>query len=244
MMNELEERLKTYAPSDSVKELIRATRLLLLVGPSGAGKDSIKQKLLQKKDYYHLVSHTTRAPRANNGLMERPGVDYHFINQAEALEMVKRQEFVEAKFFSGNVYGTSVAGIQHAHDQQLIAVTDMEVQGVAEYHRIDPNLRAIFVLPPTFEIWQQRLLDRYQLKLFSANLQVRLQTAVHELQQLLTTDYYLPLVNDDLDLAVERVDRLAHGEHYDKALAAEARQVAARLLQAIETQIKTWDKAS
>jgi len=75
--------------------------------------------------------------------------------------MLREGAFIEAKTYSGNLYGTSVTEIVHANQEGKIAITDMEVQGVAEYKAIAPKVIAEFILPPNFEEWQRRLHSRY-----------------------------------------------------------------------------------
>jgi guanylate kinase len=211
-INKLQHKLGAYQPSPETIELIRKTLIVLLVGVSGAGKDSIKQKLLATGEYHHIVSHTTRAPRENKGVMEQDGREYHFISLAEAEKMLDDRTFVEAKMYSGNIYGTSVAEIQKAHDDGKIALTDIEVQGVTEYKSIAPNVQAIFVLPPSYEVWQQRLKSRYKESDISpTDIMRRMQTADAELREALQKDYFRFVVNDDLDTAVTAVDAIAHG---------------------------------
>lgn len=225
----LQQKLAGYKPSDETVELIRETPILLLVGVSGAGKDSIKQRLLKTGDYHHIVSHTTRRPRENKGVVERGGVDYHFIDLAKAERMLDAGEFVEAKMYSGNIYGTSVAEIQQARDDGKIAVTDIEVQGVAEYKAISASVHAVFVLPPSYEVWQQRLQSRYEGKVDAADMEKRLRTAKAELAEALSKDYYQFVINDDLETAVTVVDGIAHDTAPGQK-AAKARQLAEDLM--------------
>ncbi|HEY5152503.1 MAG TPA: hypothetical protein VII55_00865, partial [Candidatus Saccharimonadales bacterium] len=135
----LARKLSAYRPAQSTAELIKKTPILLLVGPTGAGKDSLKDKLLATGDYHHIISHTTRPPRINHGVIEQDGREYHFIDAHKAKKMLDDQALIEAKIYSGNLYGTSVAEIQAAKDEGKIAMTDIEVQGVAEYKTLDPN---------------------------------------------------------------------------------------------------------
>src|SRR4051794_26351493 len=109
--NTIIQKITGYKPSVETLAIVRSTTILLLVGPSGAGKDSLKQRLLSGGRYHHIVSHTTRAPRMNKGVLEENGREYHFITMQEAERMIDEHAFVEAKMYSGNVYGTSVAEI-------------------------------------------------------------------------------------------------------------------------------------
>lgn len=227
----LAQKLASYTPGPAAQKLIQVTPILLLVGPTGAGKDSLKDKLLATGRYHHIVSHTTRLPRINHGIIEENGRDYHFIDRAEAEEMLDEQAFIEAKMYSDNLYGTSIAEIKAAHDEGKIAMTDIEVQGVAEYKALDPHVMAVFLLPPDFQTWQQRLQRRYGDVVDAADARRRMQTALDELDQLLTTDYYIAVINDDLDTAFDQIQTItASAEHTspDEPVArATARQLAA-----------------
>ncbi len=214
METHLQQLVDTYEIPPSAVELVKTTPIVLLVGVSGAGKDSIKHRLLATGNYHHIVSHTTRVPRENSGVLEHDGVEYHFVTREQAADMLQRGEFVEAKKYGENMYGTSVAEIQKAHDDGKIAITDLEVQGVAEYKAISSNVIAVFVLPPSYAEWQRRLHDRYGAAgVDPADIQRRMHTAIGELQEALARPYYHFVVNENLDEAVEATDKIAH--HHD-----------------------------
>jgi len=229
MSDTITTKLAAYKPTPEITQLIKDTSILLLVGPTGAGKDALKEKLLQTGHYHHIVSHTTRPPRINHGVREQDGRDYHFIDLATAEQMIDRHEFIEAKIYSGNVYGTSVAEIQAAHDDGKVAMTDLEVQGVAEYKALDPDVMAIFLLPPDFQTWQDRLRRRYGDVVDADDYRLRLQTALTELEQLLTTEYYMPVVNEELDSTFANVESIVATKQCPEAQQAQARAVATKL---------------
>jgi guanylate kinase len=231
-------KLKTYHPSSSTIALIKETPILLLVGPTGAGKDSLKDKLLETGEFHHIVSHTTRPPRINHGILEEDGREYHFIDLPTAEKMIDEQAFVEAKTYSGNVYGTSAAEIQIAQDQKKIALTDIEVQGVAEYKSFDEGVMAAFLLPPDFKTWQARLQRRYGDVVDAADNRLRIQTALDELEQLLSTDYYEAFVNDDLQATFDNVLKYAKTQDYDKQKEKHAKQVAQQLADDIKKYLQ------
>lgn len=215
MEAQLKELIDSYRISPEATKLIRTTSITLLVGVSGAGKDTIKHHLLETGRYHHIVSHTTRAPRENGGVLEREGVEYHFVSQEQMALMLRNGEFIEAKIYSGNVYGTSVAEIQRAHDEGKIAVTDIEVQGVAEYKAISQGVIAEFILPPNYKEWQRRLKARYGDKGSDpSDITRRMQTAIAELQEALAQPYYHFIVNENVAEAVEAADSIAH--HHDE----------------------------
>ncbi|HVS58799.1 MAG TPA: hypothetical protein VHD60_03625 [Candidatus Saccharimonadales bacterium] len=231
------QKLAAYKPSIETIALIRETPILLLVGVSGAGKDSLKHKLLDTGRYHHIVSHTTRAPRMNGEVLEQDGREYHFISLAEASIMLDQYAFVEAKMYSGNIYGTSVAEIQEAHDTNKIAVTDVEVQGVAEYKGLAPDVKAIFVLPPSYDVWQDRLLSRYGDTIDDTDYAKRMATARVELEKALTSNYFFYLINDQLDEAVGAVEAFMRDNTIDPDAQKRARQVAEELLERLKLQM-------
>ncbi|HYH36297.1 MAG TPA: hypothetical protein VD706_02240, partial [Candidatus Saccharimonadales bacterium] len=221
----------------STQQLIKETPILLLVGPTGAGKDSLKDKLLETGEYHHIISHTTRLPRINHGVIEQDGREYHFIDKATAEKMLDDRGFIEAKIYSGNLYGTSVAEIQAAHDEDKIAMTDIEVQGVAEYKALDPGVMAVFLLPPDFKTWQERLRRRYGDVVDAADSRLRMETALQELRQLLDTDYYVAVINDDLETAFNQIKTITGSRNHTTPDEPLARSVAERLAEDIQAHL-------
>lgn len=238
MENQLREAIKNYQPSAETVALVRRVPLVLFVGISGAGKDTVKQRLLATGNYFNYVSHTTRSPRENHGKLEVNGKDYFFSSQNEALSMLQNGEFIEAKEYSGNVYGTSRVGLLEAEKATKIAINDVEVQGVDEYKQISPDVIAVFLLPPSYEEWERRLSGRYAASdSKNDNIRLRVETAVKELKHALDAGYYHFVVNDDLDTAVEACDQIAHSHNEFHHKDEQVRQLAEKLLYDIESRL-------
>jgi guanylate kinase len=237
MDDALAAKLAGYEPTDQTKQLIRETPILLLVGPTGAGKDSVKDKLLESGKFHHIISHTTRPPRINHGILEQDGVDYHFITKQQAAQLLDDHTMIEAKMYSGNIYGTSAAEIQAAKDETKIAMTDLEVQGVAEYKALDPGVMAVFLLPPDFQTWQARLQRRYGDVVDAADYRLRLETALKELEELLNTDYYVAVINDQLDATVQHIETVVNSQDHSTPDEPAARAVAEQLAQDIQAYL-------
>lgn len=215
MESHLKQQIDNYKTPAEAIEVVRETPLELLVGISGAGKDTIKQELLKTGAYHHIISHASRAPRENNGVLEQDGIDYHFVSQQEFSEMLDRGEFIEAKMYSGNLYGTSIAEIKKARDMGKIAITDLDIQGVAEYKTISENVIAVFIMPPSYDEWRSRLMSRYgEAGADPDDIAKRTHRAIAELREALDKPYYHFVVNEDLDSAVKSVDSIAH--HHDQ----------------------------
>lgn len=226
------EKIAAYRPSESTIALLRSTPITLIVGVSGAGKDTIVNKLLEKPDYRAIVSHTTRRMRINKGVPEKNGVEYNFIDVPTAIKMIDDRAFIEVKTYSENIYGTSAAEVQKAHDEGKIAISDVEVKGVAEYVALTPTVRPIFVLPPSFEAWQQRLLSRYgnDSATHTEDIERRLRTARDELMHVRSADYFSIIINDDLERTVQKADELAHASNNIPERTPEALQLIETLL--------------
>lgn len=231
MKQVLHDTIDNYQVPAPALEVLNDTKIAFIVGVSGAGKNTVLHKLLETGKYHLIVSHTTRSPRANHGVQEQNGVEYFFIDEDKALQMLENNEFIEAKHYSGNLYGTSVAEIKKAHDEGKIAISDIEVQGVAEYKNVADNVIPIFLLPPDFETWQSRLMFRYgDSQANPEDIKKRMQTAKIELQEALDKDYFEFIVNDDLDKTVQIADEIAHG-HLSTRKNQRARELAQDLLQ-------------
>lgn len=235
MDKEIEILLNNYQPSAATIESLQSVDKLFLVGISGAGKDTIIKKLLKTGQYHLIVSHTTRKPRKNHGVMETDGVEYHFVNYSQLHRMLQKQEFVEAKRYGNNIYGTSIAEFKKAKGDHKIAVADIEVQGVKEYMDISPNTtKPIFLLPPNFDTWKQRFSARYEGIVGEGEFYDRMQTAVNEIEHILSCDYFSIIINDDLDDTVMQVEALANGAKQEDRDWQYGSHVARKLLEAMK----------
>jgi guanylate kinase len=236
---ELDDRLKqkvaAYNPSARVLEPIRTAPLLFTVGITAAGKNALLHRLLETRpgDYSFLISHTSRAPRANHGVMERDGVEYHFVDLETMDRMLDNHEFIEAQVIHNAwVSGSSIAEVKKAQEQNRISVTDIDVQGIDVYVNLGLNVKPVFILPPSYDVWMERLIRRYEGRTHQHDLVLRMQSAVREIEHALSVDHFYIVINDALDEAVEVVDDIAHGKpvdpHYHKAVAV-AQQLLARI---------------
>ncbi len=230
----IEKIITEYQPPESAIETIRHAKIALLVGITGAGKDTIVRALLERPGFAAIISHTTRQPRSNAGVPEVDGEDYHFISKETAQGMVERGEFVEAKFVHGTIYGTSIAEVKRASDQG-VAITDLDVQGVSEYKGVSNEVVAIFIVPPTYEAWLERLKKRYaSTEEFEAEWPKRRESAISELSNALLVPYYHFIINDNLDEAVDAaISIIAHQKDEFHSKDDEARLLARHILTTI-----------
>jgi guanylate kinase len=175
--------------------------LVIISGPSGAGKTSICDELLRRiPNSRWSVSVTTRARRGQ----EVDGKAYRFITPAEFERMVAADELLEHAQYLGNWYGTPRAPVEAAVAAGQIIIMEIDVQGGAQIARKVPESIRIFVLPPTMETLQARLAGRQtETELLQ---QKRLAEADGEIAFARSSGYYPYFItNDILKDSVERV---------------------------------------
>lgn len=225
-----------YQPNQSAQEVVRQSDTLLLVGISGAGKDTIQSRLLEKEGYHKIVTHTTRPPRENNGVLEQDGREYHFVSFEAMQLLLEEHELIEVNHYGTQYYGTSVEEFRIANASRAVAVGNIDVNGITSFRALAGDaVRALFILPPSYEVWLQRLAARYSSpdelrRVFPE----RRQTAIDELEHALGVPYYHFIINDELDRSVRVVDEIAHRRNVFNRHDDEARLLARDLLEAIQ----------
>jgi guanylate kinase len=169
--------------------------LFIVCAPSGAGKTSLVNALLEREPSIELsVSHTTRAPREG----EVDGVDYHFVSRETFVEMTGRGEFLESAQVHGNLYGTSQAWIDARMREDRDIVLEIDWQGAQQVRRLIPAAVGVFILPPSLEALRKRLTARG--KDSSEVIERRLANAREEIAHVEEFDYVI--INRTFDVAV------------------------------------------
>ena len=184
--------------SSKTGEPSRRGLLFVVSAPSGTGKTTVVERLVQvTPDLAMSRSYTSRAIRPG----EADGIDYNFITRTRFEEMVAANAFLEWADVFGNLYGTCGEDAEHelAAGRDLVLVID--VQGARQVRPRCPGTVGVFVLPPSFDVLEQRLRGRS--KDSEEAIQRRLQTARAEVAAFVEYDYVV--VNDELDACVERL---------------------------------------
>ena len=134
--------------------------MLVLSSPSGAGKTTLSKKIQQSDNSFEIsVSHTTRNPRPN----EVDGVDYHFVSKENFLNLLNKGLFYEHAKIFGNFYGTSKSSIKKITDNNNNVLFDIDWQGSEQLSKFkELNLVKVFILPPSKEELEKRLVARNQ----------------------------------------------------------------------------------
>lgn len=228
-MNPLKQAVDNYQMSQQSKDLLASSPIVMLVSITGGGKNTIIGELLKTNAYHYVISHTTRKPRINNGEQEQNGVNYWFVSEQEMLTKLSNGDFIEAKWVHDSyVYGTSINELQTALRSDKAPLLEIDVQGVEEIQRAKPDATAIFIVPPDYETWMQRLSGRGEV--VDDELQKRIITAAKELETALANPSFKFLVNDDLKTAINSTQMLINGED----LQTNGREIAKRLLEQIQ----------
>ncbi len=179
--------------------------LFVVSAPSGTGKTTVAERLAHRAGDLALSrSYTSRATRAG----EMDGVDYNFITRQRFEEMVAAEAFLEWAEVFGNLYGTGAADAEQILSSGRDLVLVIDVQGARQVRSRRAGTIGVFVLPPSFDVLEQRLRGRS--KDTEDAMQRRLQTARDEVAAFAEYDYVV--VNDELDACVDRLRAIVLAE--------------------------------
>lgn len=183
--------------------------LICISGPSGVGKNSCIQKLLERHpNLWHSVSMTTREPRPQ----EQEGQDYFFVSTEEFENQIAQQKILEYDFFCGNYYGTPLQPILDRLEDGIDVVLDITVPGALALRERFSEAVLIFLAPPSIHSLLERLAGRGTET--EQERGRRIEKARWEIQSSDIFDYVV--VNDDLSVAVDELDCLLKAEHLKK----------------------------
>lgn len=193
---------------------MRKGKTFIISGPSGVGKSTVLQALLdQRKDVYFSVSATTRPPRPG----EIDGVHYHFLDVDTFRSWIAQDEFLEYAEYVGNFYGTPKKYVDEAMERGEDVILDIEVQGAIQVSSKRPDTVRIFIAPPSWKELERRLTERGTDS--PEKIQKRLLRAKVEFQTAHTYDYFV--INDTVERAVAELSAIMTAEHCKPAERAE-----------------------
>ncbi len=183
-------------------------RLLVVVSaPSGAGKTSLCQEVVRRiPGLAHSVSYTTRPSRAH----EVGGRDYHFVDEATFQRMVTAGDFAEWASVHGHHYGTSRLLLETHFGAGQDVILDIDTQGAAQLRRTYPDGVFVFLLPPSWEVLEERLRSRQSDA--PDEIERRLRRAREEMKRY--GDYTYVIINDVLERAVTDLSAIIVAERH------------------------------
>ncbi len=198
---------KASFESQNLFNLPKRPLLIVISGPSGAGKDAVLTKMKELGyPFEYIVTVTTRPQRDK----ERNNVDYHFISTERFQEMIERKEFLEWANVYGNWYGVPKEPVKQASDKGRDIIVKVDIQGAATIKNILPQAVFIFLVPPSREELVLRLKQRHTESPF--DLALRTKTADEEIKQLSLFDYIVVNKRGEIDPAVSEIKAIIAAE--------------------------------
>jgi len=180
-------------------------RLFVVSAPSGAGKTTLVERLVQTTPGLRMSrSYTSRPARPG----EADGVDYHFVSRERFEAMIAGDQFLEWAEIFGNLYGTSTVDTERALHEGADLVLVIDVQGARQVRRQRLPVVSVFVLPPSFDALQQRLRGRSK----DSDDQIRRRLDVAREEVNAVKEYEYVVVNDEIDACVERIRAIVLAE--------------------------------
>ena len=234
-LDEFKNILAHYQPSQDAIDSLRSSRLVAMVGPTGAGRNTLFDELVKQGGYRIILSDTTRPPRMANGKLEENGGPYWFKSETEVLEGLKNGDYVEAELIhQQQVSGSNKREFDVVAKLGVVGLNEIEIRGEAAYRKLHPGMKSIFLLPPEFNQWMQRLAGRGAMT--GVELRRRLESAEDEITRALESDHFMFAINIDLQECVKRVHELVEGALPHPAEQEKLRLHASKLL----TDTKTY----
>ncbi len=179
--------------------------LIILSGPSGAGKGTVCDALMKhRSDIVLSVSCTTRGIRPG----EFEGVDYHYKTKDEFEELIKKGEFLEYANVYSNMYGTPKSFVMEKLSEGRDVLLEIDVQGALKVKKSFPDGVFLFLIPPSMEALEKRI--RRRATETEKQIKMRLGKAAGEMHKMNEYDYVL--VNDDVDRVVRSIECIISAE--------------------------------
>ncbi|MBD2176578.1 guanylate kinase [Pseudanabaena sp. FACHB-1998] len=176
-------------------------KLIVVTGPSGVGKGTLLQKLLERHPDRILfsISATTRSPRSG----EEHGREYLFWSREEFEGKRDAGEFLEWAEYAGNFYGTPKPPIDQAIALGQIVLLEIELAGARQVAQTFPSAKRIFIAPPSMEVLENRLRQR------STDSEEQIVKRLHhaELEVAAANEFNITIVNDNLEIALQQLEK-------------------------------------
>jgi guanylate kinase len=196
------------SPRDSLRfDRSSPPLLIVLSGPSGAGKDALLARLRETEcPLEYITTLTTRTRREK----ERDNLDYHFVSPDRFQEMIKNNELLEWANVYGNWYGVPRQPVKAALEQGRDTVVKVDTQGAATIKRLLPQAVFVFLTPPSVAELSERLNQRRTESPF--DLALRIKTAEGEIEKLPLFDYVIVNRHGEIDQAVAKIKAIIAAE--------------------------------
>lgn len=179
--------------------------LIVISGPSGAGKGTICKSFLERnKDVALSVSATTRSPRQG----EVEGINYYFMSKEQFKEKIEADDFLEYAEVYDNYYGTPKSNVEEILESGRDVILEIDIQGALKVKENTKDGVFIFILPPSMQELKQRIINRGSET--PESLMKRFKSAYKEINFI--SKYNYAVVNDKVDIAVEKLEAIIAAE--------------------------------
>ena len=179
--------------------------LIIVSGPSGAGKGTICNELKKDSNIWISTSMTTREPRGT----EKNGVEYFFVTKEEFENRINENKFLEYAIVHNNqYYGTPKDKIEEKLEEGFDVILEIDIQGALKVKEIVKDAICIFIMPPTMDILKERLIKRNTET--EEKVLERFKTAYNEINEV--TKYNYVVINDYVEDAVLKVKSIIQSE--------------------------------
>jgi guanylate kinase len=179
-------------------------QLIVISGPSGAGKGTVCKAILEKNNFWISVSATTRSPRSS----EIDGINYYFLTKDKFQEKIAAEDFLEYAEVYGNYYGTPKSEVLKVLDSGRDVILEIDIQGALMVKTAYPKGLFIFILPPSMEELKNRITNRGSET--PESLITRFTSAHKEISYVTRYDY--AVVNDTVACACEKIQSIIIAE--------------------------------
>lgn len=178
--------------------MLNNSKIFVISAPSGTGKTTVIDEVLKIKNLKKTISYTTRLARVG----ETHGKDYYFITDAEFEEKINNNDFIEFAKVYDHYYGTSLSAVEKSLNNNINLIKDIDTVGALILkNKLKERAILIFLMPPSFEILEERLQNRKTDDLDTIKL--RLDNAKVEINNSKYFDYII--VNDDLNVTTKKL---------------------------------------
>ena len=204
-----------------IEELQKQGRIIVVSGPSGVGKTTLVETMLEhSSSIVRSVSATTRLPRS----VETDGVDYHFLPKSEFERLIEQNGLVEWTKYGENYYGTLKSTLESTIKAGKDIMLIIDDDGAIQLKKLGLSCLLIFILPPSVQILRQRLEERKTET--ESELNQRLERAKAEFDLVAYYDYCV--VNDQIPLAIQQLIKIIEVDRF---------RIDENLVQSIKQQI-------